>query len=90
MHLYIRSDEELSYEELGASYREFYIRSEEVFLLGEKQKKIISQLQTEKEGIQLTIPELQNEVILLSSKLNNMTKSVRILNKGSNMLDEVL
>ncbi|XP_050896014.1 uncharacterized protein LOC127102712 [Lathyrus oleraceus] len=83
-------DEELFYEELVAAYRELCIRSEEVCLLGEKQKKIISQLQAEKEGFQFTISELQNEVILLSSKLNNMTKSVRMLNKGSNMLGEVL
>lgn len=65
-------------------------RSEEVCLLGEKQKKIISQLQAEKEGFQFTVSELQNEVIFLSSKLNSMTKSVIMLNKGSNMLDEVL
>lgn len=83
-------DKELSYEELADSYRELCIRSEEVCLLGEKHKKIISQLQAEKEGFQFTIFDLQNEVILLSSKLNNMTKTVRILNKGSNMLDKVL
>lgn len=34
-------DEDVSYEELAASYRELYSRSEEVFKIGEKQKRII-------------------------------------------------
>lgn len=33
---------------------------------------------------------LQDEVALLTSKLENMTKSVRMLNNGSDVLDEVL
>ncbi|XP_050887267.1 uncharacterized protein LOC127092437 [Lathyrus oleraceus] len=48
-------DEELSCEELDASYRELRIKSEEVCLLGEKHKKIISQLQVEKEDKVLQI-----------------------------------
>lgn len=47
-------------------------------------------MQAEKEGFQFTIFDLQNEVILLTSKLNNMTKTIRMLNKGSNMLDNIL
>ena len=62
-------DEEVSYDELVASYKELCIRSEEVCQLGEKQKKIISQLQAEKEEFQFTISDLQNEVILLTSNL---------------------
>lgn len=83
-------DEEVSYEELDASYRELCIRSEEVCQLGEKQKKIIFQLQDEKERYSFTISDLQDKVILLTSKHDNMTKVVRMLNKGSNVLDEVL
>jgi hypothetical protein len=30
------------------------------------------------------------EVTLLNSKLANMTKSIKMLNKGSDMLDEIL
>ena len=33
---------------------------------------------------------LQEENILLKSKLENMTKFVRMLNNGSNVLDEIL
>lgn len=33
---------------------------------------------------------LQDEVTMLTSKLDNMTKSVRMLNKGSDVLYEVL
>jgi hypothetical protein len=45
----------------------------------EQQEKIIKKLAQEKE-----------EVTLLNSKLTNMTKFVRMSNKGTNMLDEVL
>ena len=44
----------------------------------------------EKEKLLSTISSLQNEVILLTSKLDNMTKYVRMLNNGSHMLDEIL
>lgn len=37
-------DEEVSYDGLDASYKEMCIISEEVCQLGEKQKKIISEL----------------------------------------------
>ena len=47
-------------------------------------------MQAEKEGFQFTIYDLQNKVILLTSKLDNMTKTVRMLNKASYVLDEVL
>lgn len=36
------------------------------------------------------ISDLKDEVMLLTSKLNNMTKFIRMLNKGSDVLDEVL
>jgi len=37
-----------------------------------------------------TITGLQEENTLLNSKLENMTKSVRMLNNGSNVLDKIL
>ena len=37
-----------------------------------------------------TNTDLQSEVTLLSSKLDNMTKTIRILNSGSDTLDEIL
>ena len=58
---------------------------------GEKQKKIIARLQIEKDKILSTISGLQDEVTLLTSKLDdNMTKYVRMLNTGFDMLDEIL
>lgn len=75
---------------MGASYKELCIRSENVCQLGEKQKKVISQLQAEKEKYLSTISGLQDEVTMLTSKLENMMKSLRMLNNGSDVLDEVL
>ncbi|MCI21247.1 gag-protease polyprotein, partial [Trifolium medium] len=43
-------DEEITYDELAASYKDLCIRSEEVCKTLEKQKKIISELQAEKVG----------------------------------------
>ncbi|MCI62321.1 gag-pol polyprotein, partial [Trifolium medium] len=41
-------DEEISYDDLAASYKELCIRSEKVCKTLEKQKKITAQLQTER------------------------------------------
>lgn len=43
-----------------------------------------------KEKLSSSIVGLEKEVTLLKSKLNNMTKYARMLNNGSNMLDEIL
>jgi hypothetical protein len=83
------------------SYIELYARSEEVCEIEEKHKRIIAQLQAEKEELLSSkhaekaehlyvVSGLQNEVTLLSSNLENMTKSVIMLNNGTNMLDEIL
>lgn len=37
-----------------------------------------------------TNTDLQNEVTLISSKLDNLTKTIRMLNGGSETLDEIL
>lgn len=44
----------------------------------------------EKEKFLSTISGLQDEVTLLTSKLDNMTKYVRMLNNVSDMLEEVI
>ena len=82
--------EDVSYEELTDSYKELCTRSEEVCKIGEKQKRIITQLQAEEEKQLSTISSLQNEVTLLSSKVQNKTKFIRMLNNWSDMLDEIL
>ena len=83
-------DEDVSYEELVASYKKLCFRSEEVCNIGEEQKRIIAQLQAEKEKLLSTVTDLENEVTLLSSKLENRTKCIRMLNNESDMLDEIL
>lgn len=59
-------------------------------MVGGEQKKNISVLLLEKEKLVSTITSLEKEVTLLNSKHENMTKYVRMLHKGSNMLDEIL
>lgn len=83
-------DDELTYDELATSYRELCLRSAEVVQLGEKQKKMITQLKAEKEEHQETISKLKDEVIMLNSKLDKMTKTVRMLNKGTYTLEDIL
>ncbi|KAI5390946.1 hypothetical protein KIW84_075988 [Lathyrus oleraceus] len=83
-------DEDVSYKELVASYKELYVRIEEVCKTREEHKRIIAQLQVEKEKLLSTVTDLKNEVTLLSSKLENMTNSIRMLNNGSDMLNEII
>lgn len=56
----------------------------------EKQKKIISALLLEKDKVGSTIAGLEEEVTLLKSKLDNLTKYICMLNNDSDMLDEIL
>ena len=67
-----------------------YAKWEEACILGEKHKKIINNLTQEKEKLLNINVELQEEVSLLNSKLEGMNKSLRMLNNGSNVLDEIL
>jgi radical SAM superfamily enzyme YgiQ (UPF0313 family) len=55
-----------------------------------KQKKTISSLLQEKEKLVSTITGIKDKFILLNSKLANMTKFVKMLNKGFDMLEEIL
>ncbi|MCI35433.1 gag-pol polyprotein, partial [Trifolium medium] len=83
-------DEEISFEELAAAYKELCVKSEEICKLSNKQKGIIAQLEAEKKVQLSTIANLESEVTLLSTKLENMTKTVRMLNNGTDKLDEIL
>ena len=90
MNLMKTSNEDLSYEELATSYKEPCVRSAELCQLGEDQKKVITKLQAERLKHLTVISGLKDEVVLLNSKLDNMTKSVRMLNSSSDVLDEIL
>ena len=63
------SEDELTFEELAASYRKLCIRSAEVCQQGEKQKKYIIELEAENKNHLETISQLNNEVTMLNSKL---------------------
>ncbi|WJX28187.1 beta-glucosidase [Trifolium repens] len=55
-----------------------------------EQEAIIDQLKMEKQKLQATVTSLQDEVKLVTSKLENMTKSVRMLDTGTKKLNEIL
>ena len=74
------SDDELTFDELAKSYKELCFRSLEEITL----------LQAEKKQQLVEIDKLKEEVALLNSKLEGMTKSVRMMNSSSKVLDELL
>ena len=82
--------EEISYNELTTSYKELCNKSDEVYQIGIKQRMIIANLWTKNEEFLADISELQNEVTLLTSKLDNLIKVVRMSNNGSYGLDDII
>ncbi|KAK2359745.1 hypothetical protein QL285_085090 [Trifolium repens] len=84
------SDEDISDGETVETYKLLHTKWVEACNLVEEQKKIISDCHLEKEKLMSTITGLQEEATLLNSKLESMTKSIRMLNNGSNVLDEIL
>src|ERR1043165_9892891 len=84
------SDEEMTFEELADTYKKLCIRSAEVFQQNEKQKKLIMKLEAEKKEDTATISHLNGEVLVLNSKLDHMTKSVKMLTIGTDKLEEIL
>jgi hypothetical protein len=84
------SGDELTFDELTASYKELCVKSAEVCIQGEKQKKLIKELEAEKKKHLTVIDGLNGEITLLTSKLDQMTKSIRMLNKGTDTLEEIL
>jgi len=51
---------------------------------------VIAHLENEKEELVETISKLKVEAVFLNSKLDEMTKYVRMLNNGSAILDKIL
>ena len=51
---------------------------------------MVAQLKAEKRKDLNTISKLEHEVIRLKSDLTNLTKSVRMLNNGSDVLENIL
>jgi predicted nuclease with TOPRIM domain len=84
------SDDEVTFEELATTYRKLCHKSAEVCQQVESQKKVIAQLENEKAEHVETISKLKSEVVFLNSKLDEMTKYVRMLNNGTDTLDKIL
>ncbi|GAU45850.1 hypothetical protein TSUD_371460 [Trifolium subterraneum] len=73
-------DEEVSYEELAATYKDLCLVSEEKCRELVKQKKINSQLQAERCSNLSKIDELHKKVICLTSDLNEANEEIDNLN----------
>ncbi|GAU37844.1 hypothetical protein TSUD_57040 [Trifolium subterraneum] len=73
-------DEEVSYEELAAIYRDLCLVSEEKCRELAKQKKLNSQLQAERCSNMSKIDELHKKVNLLTSELNEANEEIDKLN----------
>jgi chromosome segregation ATPase len=84
------SADELTFDELAAAYKKLCTTSAEVRAQGEKQKKLIKELEDERQKQLSAIEGLNDEIALLTSKLNQMTKSIRMMNKGTDTLEEIL
>ncbi|KAI5397466.1 hypothetical protein KIW84_063330 [Lathyrus oleraceus] len=79
----------MSAKELAETYRELLIEWKESCLREHIQKKTISAPLLEEDKLGSTILDLEEEVTLLKSKLDNMIKFVRMLNNGFDMLDDI-
>ncbi|XP_057444286.1 uncharacterized protein LOC130736472 [Lotus japonicus] len=77
------SDKEISDEELAEAYKLLYTKWKEACIYGQQQKKQVFELQAEKK-------KLTEEVALLNSKMEGMTKSIRMMSKSTDILDEIL
>ena len=84
------SEGEVTYDVLASTYRELCVKSAEIYQQGEKQKKLIIKMEAEiKEHLE-TIDKLKCEVSMLSSKIDQMSKSIKMLNCGTEVLEEIL
>lgn len=84
------SDEDLSDEKIVALFRLLITKWEEACIKIERQKKIISVLHQDKKQLPTIITCLKEEIPVLTSKIEDTIKTCEILNKGSNMLDEIV
>jgi len=79
----------LAFDDLAVSYKDLYFRSVEICKLLREQKKINSQLLTERSNHLTKILVLNNEVILLNSQLNQIKMQAEIVTNDTTILDEV-
>ncbi|MCH80649.1 gag-pol polyprotein [Trifolium medium] len=91
------SDDDISLEELVASYKQLCARNEEVSKTIYHQKKTIAALQSENTELKKekkeclgTINDLETEVSVLNCKLESMSKTFKMMNNGTETLDQIL
>src|ERR1051325_5991734 len=91
------SDEEVTFEELAETYQKLCIKSGEVCQQNEEQKKLIEKLEAENVKLEAekkentaTIDLLNSDIVMLNSKLDQMSKSVKMLTSGTDKLEEIL
>src|ERR1051325_3779127 len=91
------SDEEVTFEELAETYRKLCVKNGEVCQQNEEQKNLIEQLEAENVKLEAekkentaTITLLNSDVVMLNSKLDQMSKSFKMLTSGTEKLDEIL
>ena len=79
-------DEELAYDDLAASYKDLSFRSTEICKMLGEQKKINSQLLTERSSHLTKISELNNEVTLLNSQLEQIKQQVEMMTNNTTVI----
>lgn len=77
-------------EELAVTYKLMHTKWKKACITVEQQKKTTSAIHIEKEKLVSTITCFEEEVTVLNSKLEHMTKFVCMLNIGYDMLDKIL
>jgi len=83
-------DEVLYHEKLTIPYNYQDVNNMDTFKLLEGQEKIINHLQEERIGHLAKISELNKEVMLLNSQLENVLKQVRMMTTRTDVLDKML
>ncbi|KAI5444798.1 hypothetical protein KIW84_013178 [Lathyrus oleraceus] len=88
------SDGEVTFEELASTYRKLCHKSVELCKQLDKnpqaENQKIAQLESEKADHAKIISKLKTEVMFQNSKLEEMTKYVRMLSNGFDSLDKIL
>lgn len=84
------SDSDVFDDALHEAYNMMHLKWNEESQVVEKQKEIIASLLQDKTHLMLTISELKEEVVHFNSKLDGITKFVRMLNSRTESLSEIL
>ncbi|XP_057452470.1 uncharacterized protein LOC130744299 [Lotus japonicus] len=84
------SDDDISEEKLAETYRLMFNKWEEACSHGKKLELTVVALEADKKILKDMNKSLQEEISVLKSRDEEMIKSVQMLNKGSDVLDQIL